>query len=424
MTDLSKLESASRLRIYIGESDHWRGEPLYKAILSELKKKDIAGASVFRGMAGFGAGSRISDSSNEFISMDLPIVIETVDKKEKIDSVLDILYPMVKEGMITRDEVQIVKYTQRYLNPLPADKAVSEIMTRDVLCFTPDTLLSEAWEAMVNQQIKAIPIVDNTKKVLGVLTDEDLLERGGIGERLSIAVRLDPELIKSRLETLQQSDRKIGEIMTAPAITVSHSDPLSIATTLMVHNDLTRLPVVDAEGCLVGVISRLDVLRLAAQNHQQILEAKIAVPMGGARTIKEVMTTNLPLVNHDETLPEIIEKFSKFNSTRLIVVDDEGKAIGLISDSDVVARIQPEKQNGILQALRRLGQTPPSQMTASNLMSPGVLTTFPETSVLEATKLMIDQSRKWLVVVDVNGLPVGLVDRKILLESLAGVFPK
>jgi predicted transcriptional regulator len=106
------------------------------------------------------------------------------------------------------------------------------------------------------------------------------------------------------------------------------------------------------------------------------------------------------------------------------VVDDEGKAIGLISDSDVVARIQPEKQNGILKALRRLGQTPPSQMTASNLMSPGVLTAFPETSVLEATKIMIDQSRKWLVVVDVNGLPVGLVDRKILLESLAGVYPK
>lgn len=424
MTGLEKNETASRLRVYISESDRWRGKPLYTAILDELKKRGIAGATVFRGLAGFGAGSRISDSSIEVLAMDLPIVIETIDSEEKISSLLDVLYPMVKEGMITRENIQMVKYTHRYLNPLPADLPISEIMTRNILSFTPEMTLAEALKQMISQHFKAVPIVDTENKVIGILTDKDLLEHGWIEERLSIATRMNPETLLSRLETLKISSQKIGEIMTVPAVTVTQNDPLSAATTLMVHNDFTRLPVVDSQGHLTGVISRIDVLRLAAQSHHEILEANSPIPSGAAKIVQEVMTSNLPLVNQDETLPDIVEKFSQFNTTRLIVIDNDGKAIGLISDSDVVARIQPENQNKILQALRNLAQAPASQKTAKNFMSPGVLTAFPETSVLEAASLMLEHSRKWLVIVDTSGLPVGLVDRKILLESLAGVNPK
>ena len=128
------------------------------------------------------------------------------------------------------------------------------------------------------------------------------------------------------------------------------------------------------------------------------------------------------MVNQDEDLATIIEKFAKSDSHRLIVVDSQGKAIGLLSDSDVVMRVQPAKRKNILDALRQIGRPTPGKETAFDLMSPGPLTVPPDLPVVEAVKTMLDKSRKWMVVVDENEKPLGLVDRQILLESISGFY--
>jgi CBS-domain-containing membrane protein len=422
MPELSSNETVSRLRIYISESDRWRGKPLYAAVLEELRKKGIAGATVFRGAAGFGAGSHVQNSSIEVLSMDLPIVVETIDSPENISSVLETLYPMVNEGMITRDEIQLIKYTHRFLNPLPADLPVSQVMTRDVVHFSPQTRLAQAWKEMLTRQVKVVPVVDGAGKVAGILTDGDLLERAGIQQRLSIALRLNPEKLALELDGLEKSALTVGTIMTTPVVTVNESDPLALVVTRLIRNDLKRLPVVDAAGKLTGIISRLDILRQVVKTTQ--VTPVSTVPVGAARTVADVMTRDFPLVDQDAGLEKIIEKFTQYESIRLVVVDEKGKAIGLISDSDVVARIQPEKQGGILNALRRLGKTPKGNETAYDLMSPGVLTALSDTPVVEAARLMLKDARKWLVVVNSQNLPQGLVDRKILLESLSSVYLK
>ena len=193
MSESAKPIIASRVRIYIGENDRWRGKPLYAAILEELRHRGIAGASVFRGLAGFGAHSKIHTTSIEVLSIDLPIVIEVIDSPEKVSSVLEIIYPMVREGLITRDEVSMIKYTHRYLNPLPADLLVSEVMTNAVVSMSTDTPVNEAWKMMVSKQLKAVPVIDSNMKVVGIFTDEDLMERAGIQARLSIAIRMNPK---------------------------------------------------------------------------------------------------------------------------------------------------------------------------------------------------------------------------------------
>ncbi len=104
-------------------------------------------------------------------------------------------------------------------------------------------------------------------------------------------------------------------------------------------------------------------------------------------------------------------------SHRVIVVNGKGHAVGLISDSDVVARIQPEDQAEVMAALRG-GKTPSSKVTAGRLMSPGVLTARPETPLVDAIKMMMSPKRKWLVVIDQYGKPLGLVDRHILLRAM------
>ena len=99
---------------------------------------------------------------------------------------------------------------------------------------------------------------------------------------------------------------------------------------------------------------------------------------GSARTLREIMTTSIPTVRFDDTLPDIVHALLEGSAHRVIVLDADGKAIGLISDSDVVARIGPAKQRGVLAALLGTAKLPSSEVTAKELMSPGVLTAPPK----------------------------------------------
>jgi PII-like signaling protein len=107
-----KLEgSAKLLRIYIGEDDRWEGEQLHDAIVKKLRMMDLAGATVYRGLSGFGAQQRVHRSGFLGLSRDLPIMISVIDTEEKIRRVLPVLDEMVDEGLIALSDVEIIKYT-------------------------------------------------------------------------------------------------------------------------------------------------------------------------------------------------------------------------------------------------------------------------------------------------------------------------
>nr|WP_244403192.1 DUF190 domain-containing protein [Ferroglobus placidus] len=98
------------LRIFIGESDKHKGKPLYMYILEMLRKEGIAGATVLRGIAGYGKTSVIHTTSILRLSSDLPIVIEIVDSQDKIEKVKPKLLEIVKESLITEEKVKIIFY--------------------------------------------------------------------------------------------------------------------------------------------------------------------------------------------------------------------------------------------------------------------------------------------------------------------------
>jgi PII-like signaling protein len=108
-----KLEGkAKMLRIHIGESDRWEGEPLHEAIVKRLRMMDVAGATVYRGVMGYGAQQRISKKTGWLgLSTDLPVMVAVIDTEEKIQRVLPILDEMVDEGLIAISDVEIIKYT-------------------------------------------------------------------------------------------------------------------------------------------------------------------------------------------------------------------------------------------------------------------------------------------------------------------------
>ena len=108
---MTRLEGEGKLlRLFIGESDTWNGKPLYQAIVERVRTEGLAGATVLRGIEGFGADSHLHTSRILRLSEDLPVVIEIVDTPEQIDRVVPILDEMVGEGMLTLERVQIVSY--------------------------------------------------------------------------------------------------------------------------------------------------------------------------------------------------------------------------------------------------------------------------------------------------------------------------
>ncbi len=103
-------EEGILLRIFIGEKDRYRGKPLYEQIVLRAREMGLAGATVLRGIMGFGAESRLHTAKILRLSEDLPIIIEIVDRKEKIDALIPFLDEVVKEGLITMEKVKVIKY--------------------------------------------------------------------------------------------------------------------------------------------------------------------------------------------------------------------------------------------------------------------------------------------------------------------------
>ena len=109
-----KIEGPGKqLRIFIGESDRWHHRSLADAILEMLRSEGLAGATVLRGVAGFGANSRIHTAHVLRLSEDLPVVIEVIDRTDRIEKVLPKLDEMVEEGLVVLSDVEIILYRHR-----------------------------------------------------------------------------------------------------------------------------------------------------------------------------------------------------------------------------------------------------------------------------------------------------------------------
>lgn len=98
------------LRVFIGESDRWQGRPLYEALMLEARERGLAGVTVTRGVAGFGAHSRLHTAKVLRLSEDLPMVIEIVDREDRVRAFLPICDEMIQEGLVTLEKVEILKY--------------------------------------------------------------------------------------------------------------------------------------------------------------------------------------------------------------------------------------------------------------------------------------------------------------------------
>ena len=98
------------MRIFVGEADRHGKEPLYRALVALFRKEKIAGATVVRGICGYGAKSHMHTANLLRLSQDLPVIIEVIDTREQIDRILPSVNDMMNEGLVTLETVQVLRY--------------------------------------------------------------------------------------------------------------------------------------------------------------------------------------------------------------------------------------------------------------------------------------------------------------------------
>jgi len=107
---------ARMLRIHFGEGDKWHGKPLHEAILAKCVELGMAGATVYRGIEGFGASTRIHHASHWTFSKDAPIMLTIIDKEERIAVLIPHLDEMVEDGLIATSNVEVIRYSRASTN--------------------------------------------------------------------------------------------------------------------------------------------------------------------------------------------------------------------------------------------------------------------------------------------------------------------
>jgi uncharacterized protein len=106
--------SARMLRIHFGEDDRWQGKPLHEAIVARCKELGIAEVIVFRGIDGYGSGTRIRRSHHWSFSKDAPIQMSVIDTEERIAALVPLLDEMVEEGMVATSRVEVIRYSHSH----------------------------------------------------------------------------------------------------------------------------------------------------------------------------------------------------------------------------------------------------------------------------------------------------------------------
>ena len=148
---------------------------------------------------------------------------------------------------------------------------VRDIMTTGVATTGPDSLLKEAAKELVRRRISGMPVVSGDLQVLGVISEADILAKEG-GERHGgglLGWLLDPAdpWLTARFDAV-----RVGDAMSAPARTITPDRPVAEAATIMLEESVNRLPVVNADGTLIGLVSRADLVRAFARPDSEILE--------------------------------------------------------------------------------------------------------------------------------------------------------
>jgi CBS domain-containing protein len=423
---------AKRVRIYLSEDDRVGLRPTHLVLVDLLRREQAAGVTVMRAMEGFGGSGQLHVSHLPELARRLPLILEWIDRPERVEALLGAVRATIQHGLITVEDTEIAFYVPHPVRALPETLTVFEVMARDAVSVAWDVPVRHVVELLVGKIYRAVPVVDGGVPV-GIITSSDLVRRGGLAVRVDLLKSLDRPELGEVLRHLEDDPRRAGDVMTPGPVTINGSASLSDAAEVMSRHRLKRLPVVDDVGKLVGVVSRIDLLRAAAGGFDHGEAEARVVGLAGDTTLAAVMRTDVTAVLPDTPLPEVFQAVVSTRLNRALVVDEQRKVLGIVTDAELLDRLTPSLRPGVLRALmnrlpfgRPRSDEPADQhasaRTAADLMLTGVPQAHQDTLVRDAIAAMLQAqgqgSHKLLAITDGDERLVGVVDRADLLHGL------
>ena len=419
-----------RVRIYLNEGDHVGHQTADMAVLTFLRRENAAGATVFRAVEGFGGHGDIHTARLVDVAQALPMVIEWIDSEERVERLLPRVKELVPRGLITVDPTEIVLYEPYPVRRVSSHLTAADVMSHDVTAVGTHVPVRQVVELLLGRVYRAVPVIDGRVPV-GIITNSDLVTRGGLAVRMELLPTLEGPELHDVLERLARQQKTAGDIMTPKPVTVLAMTPLPEVAQIMARRHLKRLPVLGPGGGLIGIVSRIDLLRTVAEGFSRSQPEPDQVGLNGDAPIGKVMRRDVPTVFPETSVPEVMQAVFSTRLNRAVVVDAERHVLGLITDAELLERVTPSLKPSALQSLmHRLPLLPRRQQdrgveqhalahTARELMVGAIPTAEESTPLRQALRSMLEGKEKLIAVVDGQRRLVGVVDRADILRGLA-----
>lgn len=375
-----------------------------------------------------------------------PLIVEIVDRSERIEAILPKLTLLcASDTLLTVSEARVFMPTS-YLR-------ARDVMAPARVVAQAETPLTQALTTLLDTSVRLIPVITPDSHVVGVVTVGHLLERmdQALAGRL-LTMRTAAEVREHVLRQIE--GRAVGDSMRSPAITLRDDLSLDAAARLLAKYEITRAPVVDAHGRLVGMLSEHELVTAlaapllaadhAAQNLSDtnaelraVLHASVEPGRGEPLTAGALADQNIPRVSMETVWREVarsIEDIPESAPARLaLVVDARGKLAGVIEERELLRRLTQAPEERRWLALRRtlaratgrestLGPIAPEHTHAADLVHQARVFTQPDTPLaLALAEMARADEADFAVVVGDNGAPIGVLWRGVALQALIGV---
>jgi CBS-domain-containing membrane protein len=415
------------IEIFTSEEARYRRKPVVDAVLQFVRELKIAARCIVtRGIAGCYESGELASGRLEILSFNMPLRIYIVLPSDETERALDGLNELVEDGIIALHDLNVLSHRTRN-SFFPRQLMVRDVMTRNPKKVAADTSLNEAARLLLSSIFTGLPVVDKNNRPVGVITQGDLIRKGGFPLRLGLLAESDQERRNAMLTQL--TSLRADEVMTSPPIMIAAEQPLTEAVALMLEKEVKRVPVVDENGYLTGMLSRSDIFRTVMRESPDWKTFRAQkIEVAHLKHVSDILRRDTLSVSPQTSLEEVIRVIDSNDIQRMAVVDAQGKLLGLISDRDLLCYFK-EEESGIWGLLAKMKDSSGpaackgdlrkclAETNAGTVMTTDLTTVREEMQIEEAIALMIEKRLKRLPVVDAEGRFKGMISRDSLLRT-------
>jgi CBS-domain-containing membrane protein len=380
---------------------------------------------VTRGIAGCYESGDMATSRLEVLSYNLPVRILIILPASQVDRVLADLDSMVNDGILALHDLNVLSHRTK-TRFFPRQLKVRDVMTADPKRVGTECSLNDAVRLLLSSVFTGLPVVDENRRPVGIVTQGDLIKKGGLPLRLGLIEESDPDSLDGFMEKM--TAQSVYDVMSSPVVMIQQDRSLDEGVDLMLANGVKRLPVVDESGRLTGMLSRLDIFLTVMRESPdwKAFEAQKVV-VDNLKSVKDILRRDTHTVSPETPLDEVIRMIDANDIQRVAVVDSKGKLLGLISDRDLLRYFKRENEGSwrFLSKIKawRKDDAPVGglserleETTAGMVMTTDLIVVRETMLIEEAIALMTEKALKRLPVVDEAGRFKGMISRDSLLR--------